>query len=121
MTTVLVVEDNDMNRDLFVRLLQTRDYEVLEAENGRDAIDVTRKQRPDVVLMDLSMPVMHGWEAASILKDDASTAAIPIIAVTAHATEGERDKALDHGCDEYISKPFDFDRLAELIETVVSP
>ncbi|MFB6352374.1 MAG: response regulator [Bradymonadaceae bacterium] len=120
MTTVLVVEDNEMNRDLFVRLLRTRDYEILEADNGRDAIEVTRESRPDVVLMDLSMPVMNGWEAALALKEESETADIPIIAVTAHATEGEREKALAHGCDEFISKPFDFDRLAELIESVVS-
>lgn len=119
MSTVLVVEDNDMNRDLFVRLLRAHGFGVLEAKDGREAIEKTRDRRPAVVLMDLRMPVMDGWEAARELKADESTAHIPIIAVTAHATEGEREKAVEHGCDDYISKPFDFEELADLIERYV--
>jgi CheY-like chemotaxis protein len=112
-----LAEDNDMNRDLFARMLRLNGYEVLEARNGQQAVETATTDQPEVVLMDLSMPVMDGWEAAGHLKDSDETADIPIVAVTAHAGETEREKALAAGCDAYLSKPFDFEDLFDLVES----
>ena len=116
MSTILLVEDNDMNRDMLGRRLQRRGYDVLFAENGEVAIEQANEEQPDVILMDLSLPVMDGWEATRRLKDDSATMDIPVIALTAHAMEQDEQKALDAGCDDFETKPVDFDRLEEKIE-----
>lgn len=108
---VLLVEDNEMNRDMLSRRLTRKGYEVLIAVDGGEGITMARAEMPDLVLMDMSLPVTDGWEATRILKADAATSAIPIIALTAHAMRGDRERALDAGADEYDSKPVDLKRL----------
>ncbi len=119
MTTVLLAEDNEMNRDLFARLLGEAGYTVLEAADGSEAVDLAREEEPAAVLMDLSMPVMDGWEATRRLRDAEATTEIPIVAVTAHLGEEERRRAREAGCDVYLTKPFDFEELFETIESLV--
>jgi two-component system cell cycle response regulator DivK len=119
MTKLLLVEDNDMNRDMLQRRLQKRGYEVVTAVDGREGIDVARRELPDLVLLDMSLPVLDGWSAAGILKGEAATAAIPIIALTAHAMAGERERAMAAGCDEYDTKPIDLARLLAKIEALL--
>jgi CheY-like chemotaxis protein len=108
MSQVLIVEDNEMNRDVLSRRLMRRGYDVLLATDGPQGIAMARKHGPDLILMDLGMPEVDGWECARILKADAATQRIPIIALTAHAMVGDRQKALDAGCDEFDTKPIDF-------------
>lgn len=119
MTTILLAEDNDMNRDMLSRRLSRYDYEIVEAANGKEAVDLAQAELPDVILLDLSMPVMDGWEAAGELKSNDETAGIPVIALTAHAIKGDREKALEAGCDEYVAKPVDVDELIETIESAL--
>ena len=109
MTTVLVVEDNLMNLELLVQLLD--DYDVLTARDGQRGIQMARESRPDLIVMDLSLPVLDGWQATRSLKDDPATAAIPVIALTAHAMPGDAERALESGCDEVLTKPIDEDLL----------
>ena len=111
MTRVLLVEDNPENRDMLSRRLIRRGFEVSFAVDGEEAVARTRAELPDIVLMDLSLPVMDGWEATRRLKADPTTRAIPVIALTAHAMAGDREKALAAGCDDYDTKPVDLDRL----------
>lgn len=111
MAKILLVEDNEMNRDMLARRLQRRGFEVVVAPDGQQAVDKTRELKPDLVLMDLSLPVMDGWEATRQLKADESTKQIPIIALTAHALEGDRKKALEAGCDDFETKPVDITSL----------
>lgn len=113
MPKILLVEDNEMNRDMLARRLQRRGYEVLLAEDGQQAVDTTRTEAPDLVLMDLSLPVMDGWEATRQLKADQATADIPVIALTAHALESDRSRALEIGCDAFETKPVDIGRLLD--------
>lgn len=108
---ILLVEDNPENRDMLSRRLKRRGHEVGFAENGVEAIERAQTARPDLILMDLSLPVMDGWEAIRRLKADAATAAIPIIALTAHAMAGDRASALQAGADDYDTKPVDLERL----------
>jgi CheY-like chemotaxis protein len=110
MKKVLVVEDVDFNRELIVQLLEDK-YEVIEAVNGQEGIELTERERPELILMDLSLPVMDGWEATRRLKANADLRAIPVIALTAHAMKGDREKALAAGCDDYLVKPLDEDQL----------
>ncbi|MFI5266748.1 MAG: response regulator [Chloroflexota bacterium] len=117
MSTILLVEDNEMNRDMLSRRLQRRGFEVLIAVDGDQGVSLAREQTPDLILMDMSLPVIDGWTAARQLKSDAATQGIPIIALTAHAMAGDREKAITAGCDDYDSKPIDFSRLLEKIET----
>lgn len=116
MATILLVEDNEMNRDMLSRRLIRRGFEILMAVDGRQGIETAREQRPDLILMDMSLPVMDGWTATRLLKDDASTASIPVIGLTAHAMAGDREKCLEAGCDDYDTKPVEFSRLMEKIE-----
>ncbi len=116
MTRILIVEDNEMNRDMLSKRLSRRGYEILIAVDGREGIEKTRADRPDLVLMDMSLPEVDGWDATRQLKADAETRKIPIIALTAHAMAGDRAKALDAGCDDYDSKPVEFERLLEKME-----
>jgi two-component system cell cycle response regulator DivK len=112
MKKVLVVEDVDMNRELMVQLLEDN-YEVIEAVNGLEGVEAAKRERPELILMDLSLPVMNGWEATRRLKADPELKSIPVIALTAHAMKGDRETALAVGCDDYLVKPLDEDELME--------
>ena len=115
MPKILLVEDNELNRDMLSRRLKRRDYDVEMAVDGQEGVDLTRSLMPDLVLMDMSLPIIDGWTATGILKRDYSTSHIPIIALTAHAMEGERQKCLEAGCDDFDTKPIEFKRLLEKI------
>ena len=116
MTRILLIEDNEMNLDMLSRRLERRGYEVLIAVDGAQGIEMVNSDVPDLILMDMSLPVMDGWEATRRLKSDETTQHIPIIALTAHAIAGDREKCLAAGCDEYESKPVKFPRLLAKIE-----
>ena len=115
MPKVLLVEDNEMNRDMLSRRLVRRGFEVVVAVDGAQGVSAATEQRPDIILMDMSLPVLDGWEATRRLKADDATRSIPVIALTAHAMSGDRDKALDAGCDDYDTKPIELPRLLEKI------
>jgi CheY-like chemotaxis protein len=112
---ILLVEDNEMNRDMLSRRLKKKGFEVAMAFDGKQGVEMAQAQSPDLILLDMSLPVMDGWEAAGILKSNASTSSIPIIALTAHAMAGDKEKALEAGCDDYDTKPIDFKRLLSKI------
>jgi CheY-like chemotaxis protein len=109
---ILIVEDNEMNADMLTRRLQRAGHQVLLGTDGRAGVELTRQHRPDLVLMDMSLPVMDGWTATRTIKADASIAHIPVMALTAHAVKGEREKALGAGCDDYDTKPVEWSRLS---------
>ncbi|HLG74551.1 MAG TPA: response regulator [Chloroflexota bacterium] len=117
MPKILLVEDNEMNRDMLSRRLERRGYEVLIAVDGAEGVNLAREKTPDLILMDMSLPVIDGWTATRQLKGDSSTQTIPIIALTAHAMAGDREKAIEAGCDDYDSKPVEFSRLIEKVES----
>jgi len=119
MARILIVEDNEMNRDMLTRRLERRGYAVLEAVDGRQGLAVARAESPDLILMDMSLPGVDGWEAARQLKAAAATRAIPVIALTAHAMSDDRRKALDAGCDDYEAKPIELRRLLRKMETLL--
>ena len=119
MPKILLVEDNEMNRDMLSRRLQRRGYEVLTAVDGESGLAMTRAEAPTLVLMDMSLPGIDGWEATRQLKADPATQGIPIIALTAHAMAGDREKALAAGCDDFDIKPIDLDRLLGKIEALL--
>lgn len=119
MATILLVEDNELNRDMLARRLQRRGYAVLLAVDGAAGLDLARSARPDLLLLDMSLPVLDGWAVARQLKADPATRAIPIIALTAHAMAGDRAEALAAGCDDYDSKPIDLPRLLTKIEALL--
>jgi CheY-like chemotaxis protein len=121
MARILVVDDDEMNRDMLSRRLMRKGFEVSIAVNGKDAVDKTRAENPNLVLMDLSMPVMDGYEATGILKGEDATKAIPVVGLSAHAMVGDREKAINAGCDDYDTKPVDFPRLLKLIEKYLGP
>ncbi|MCB9507703.1 MAG: response regulator [Myxococcales bacterium] len=121
MPKLLLVEDNEMNRDMLRRRLEKRGFDVSLASDGREAVDVARAARPDVILMDLSLPLIDGWEATRILKEDPETRAIPVIALTAHAMAGEKERALSAGCNDYDTKPVDLPRLLGKIQRQLDP
>jgi two-component system, cell cycle response regulator DivK len=116
---ILVVEDDEMNRDSLTRLLRRRGYELLTARDGVEGVMVGQSEMPDLILMDMSLPVLDGWEATRRLKAAPKTQAIPIIALTAHAMAADRDKALAAGCDDYDSKPIELKRLLPKIEALL--
>ncbi len=120
MAKILLVEDNEMNRDMLSRRLQRKGYEVVLAVDGKEGINMATSSSPDLILMDLSLPIIDGWEATRQIKSQAETTDIPIIALTAHAMEDDRRRALDAGCDDYDSKPVDFPRLVSKIEACLS-
>jgi CheY-like chemotaxis protein len=113
MAKVLLVEDNEMNRDMLSRRLTKRGHEVVIAVDGADGVAKARSERPDLILMDMSLPVLHGWDATRELRRDEDTRSIPVIALTAHAMSGDREKALEAGCDEFETKPVELPRLLE--------
>jgi len=117
MLTILLVEDNEMNRDMLSRRLKRRGYEVLIAVNGAEGVKMANSSTPDLILMDMSLPVMDGWEATKNIKADPTTKSIPVIALTAHAMSGDREKALQAGCDDYDTKPIELSRLLTKIKT----
>jgi two-component system cell cycle response regulator DivK len=117
---ILVVEDNMDTYELMRIILELNGYETFLAMNGRDGVNAARKQNPDLILMDLAMPEMDGWEATRRIKKDPKTASIPLIAVTAHALPGERDRALKAGCDDYIIKPMDLVELVSLVNRALN-
>lgn len=119
MARILLVEDDEMNRDMLSRRLTRRGYEIIVAIDGQQAVDKAAAESPDLILMDMSLPVMDGWEATRRIKDTPATAQTPIIALTAHAMAGDRDKALAAGCDDYDSKPVELKRLLEKIEAAL--
>ena len=116
---VLLVEDNDLNRDMMQRRLARRGYDVIVAVTARDAIARARSETPELILIDLRLPDMSGWEAAKLLKSDPASLNIPLIALTAHAMEGDRERAMKAGCDEYEAKPIDLPRLLEKMQMLI--
>jgi two-component system cell cycle response regulator DivK len=115
MSKILLVEDNEMNRDMLTRRLERKGFEVVIAVNGQAGVDMASSENPDIILMDLSLPVMDGWEATRQLKADSATQSIPVIALTAHAMSGDEVKAREAGCDDYDTKPVNLNRLLEKI------
>jgi CheY-like chemotaxis protein len=120
MPKILLVEDNEMNRDMLSRRLQRKGYQVVLALDGQSGVEMTQAEGPDLVLMDMSLPVLDGWEATRRLKADAATQQIPVIALTAHAMSSDREKALEAGCDDYDTKPVELPRLLAKIEALLS-
>lgn len=119
MTRILLVEDNEMNRDMLSRRLERKGYETIIAVDGEEGIAKTESDKPDLILMDMSLPVLDGWEATRKLKANAATQSIPIIGLSAHAMSGDREKAIEAGCDDYDTKPVELPRLLEKIENLV--
>ena len=119
MAKILLVEDQEMNRDMLSRRLKKRGYEVAIAVDGAEGVEKARAESPDLILMDMSLPVMDGWEATRILKAEEGTRAIPVVALTAHAMSTDRDKALEAGCDAYETKPVDLPRLLGTMEKLL--
>ena len=115
---LLVVDDNEMNRDMLSRRLLRKGFEVVIAVDGREGVDKASSESPDLILLDMSLPVMDGWEAAGHLKTNPATREIPVLALTAHAMDGDREKALAAGCDDYDTKPVNFARLLEKISAL---
>ena len=111
MPKLLLVEDNEMNRDMLTKRLTRRGYEIAIAVDGQSAVDAVDADIPDLILMDMSLPVLDGWEATRQIKSNDRTARIPILALTAHAMDGDRDRAMEAGCDDYDTKPIDLGRL----------
>ena len=111
MPKILIVEDNEMNRDMLSRRLERRGFTVVMAVDGGEGVAMARSEKPDVVLMDMSLPVMNGWEATQAIRADATMAHLPVIALTAHSMPGDREKAMKAGCDDYDTKPVDLPRL----------
>jgi two-component system, cell cycle response regulator DivK len=117
-TKILLVEDDEMNRDMLSRRLNKRGYEVTIAVDGEQGVATARSEKPDIILMDMSLPVMDGWTATRTLKEDDATAGIPVIALTAHAMSGDQERAMAAGCDEFDTKPVELQRLLEKIEAL---
>jgi CheY-like chemotaxis protein len=118
MEKILLVEDNEMNWDMLSRRLQRKGYEVVVATDGQQGVEMARSELPDLILMDMSLPILDGWEATRQIRENENQA-VPIIALTSHAMKGDREKALEAGCDDYDIKPIDFPRLLEKIQTLL--
>jgi len=119
MPKILLVEDNEMNRDMLSRRLQRRGYSVIIAHDGEQGLALASSETPDLILMDISLPVMDGWQVTRLLKSNQNTCHIPVIALTAHAMVSDRQKAFETGCDDYDTKPVEIDRLSEKIENLL--
>lgn len=119
MAKILLVEDNEMNRDMLSRRLIRRGYEVVIGVDGEEGVRLARSEQPNLILMDMSLPVKDGWTATREIKDDATLSKVPIIALTAHAMAGDKDRAMEAGCDDYDTKPVEFDRLIGKIEALL--
>jgi len=119
MPKILLVEDNEMNRDMLSRRLQRRGYSVVIAQDGEQGLSLAKSESPDLILMDISLPVMDGWQVTRLLKSNVTTRHIPVIALTAHAMVSDRQKAFETGCDDYDTKPVEIGRLSEKIENLL--
>ena len=119
MTKILLVEDNEMNQDMLSRRLQRKGYEVLIASDGEQGVALALAELPALILMDMSLPVLDGWEATRQIKATEATRTIPVIALTAHAMSGDREKALEAGCDDYDTKPVELPRLLQKIQNLL--
>ncbi|MDY7020069.1 MAG: response regulator [Cyanobacteriota bacterium] len=119
MAKILLVEDNEMNRDMLKRRLTRKGYDVLIAVDGAEGVELSRSQQPDIILMDMSLPVMDGWQATREIRNFPQTQTVPVIALTAHAMAGDREKCIAAGCDDYDTKPIEFPRLLEKIEALL--
>ena len=119
MAKILIVEDNEMNRDMLSRRLIRGGYEVVMAVNGEEGITAAKAENPDLILMDMSLPVIDGWEATRRLKAEPNTRRIPVIGLTAHAMAGDKQKVIDAGCDDYDTKPVELARLLRKIEALL--
>lgn len=119
MTRILLVEDNELNRDMLTRRLERKGFQVLVAVDGQEGVQRAREERPDLILMDMNLPVLDGWEATQRLKADDQTRTIPVIGLTAHAMAGDREKCLAAGCDQYDTKPVDFASLLAKIAALL--
>jgi two-component system cell cycle response regulator DivK len=120
MAKILLVEDNEMNRDMLSRRLARKGYEVVVALDGAQGVEMAHPEAPDLILMDMSLPVLNGWDATKSLKTNPGTGTIPVIALTAHAMSTDREQALQAGCDDYDTKPIELSRLLEKIEALLS-
>jgi two-component system cell cycle response regulator DivK len=120
MPRILLIEDNPMSRDMLTRRLEKRGYQIVTAADGSEGIAVAAKQLPDVILMDMSLPGLDGWETTRELRSRPDTKQIPVIALTAHALAGDRERSLDAGCDEYETKPIELSTLVQKIESLLS-
>lgn len=120
MARILLVEDNELNRDMLSRRLERKGYEVVLAVTGKEGVEMAITQKPDLILMDMSLPEIDGWEATKQVKQNTQSAHIPVIALTAHAMAGDREKAMQAGCSDYDTKPVEFPRLLGKIETLLS-
>jgi CheY-like chemotaxis protein len=116
---ILLVEDDEMNRDMLSRRLEMEQYSVVLAANGAEGVDLARKESPDLIVMDVSLPELDGWQATRILKDDAATQGIPVVVLTAHAMTGDAKRSFEAGCDAYETKPVDWDRLTSVITNLL--
>ncbi len=121
MTRILLVEDNEMNRDMLSRRLKRNGYEVVIAIDGQQGVDMAASEAPDLILMDMSLPVIDGWEATRRVKANEATRGIPVIALTAHAMAGDREKAIEAGCEDYDTKPVEITRLLDKITSLLGP
>jgi CheY-like chemotaxis protein len=119
MPKILLVEDNELNRDMLIRRLERKGFETAIAVDGAEGVEKARTETPDIILMDMSLPVIDGWEATRKIRATPETATIPIIALTAHAMAGDRERAIEAGCDDYDTKPIEFAGLVEKIETLL--
>ena len=119
MSKILLVEDNEMNRDMLSRRLERKGFQIVMAVDGQQGVDLAKSETPDLILMDMSLPILDGWEATRRLKSEPATQIIPIIALTAHAMSGDREKALEAGANDYDTKPIELPRLLEKIQTLL--
>lgn len=119
MAKILIVEDNDMNLDMLSRRLERKGYETIAARDGQEGIERSRIDKPDLILMDMSLPVIDGWEATRQIKANSETKAIPVVALTAHAMQSDREKALEAGCDDFYTKPIELPGLLEIIDRLL--
>ena len=119
MAKILIIEDNEMNRDMLARRLRRKGYDVAIAVDGETGIDMAAREKPDLILMDMSLPGINGWEATRKLKSQPDTAVIPVVALTAHAMAGDREKALEAGCDDYETKPVELSQLLSKMQRLL--
>ncbi|MBD2776015.1 response regulator [Iningainema tapete] len=120
MPKILLVEDNEINRDILSHNLQGKNFEVILAINGEQGVAMAHSEAPDLILMDMGLPVLNGWEATKLIKQSSDTESIPVIALTAYAMAGDREKALESGCDEYETKPIDLTQLLQKIQLLLA-
>jgi len=120
MPKVLLIEDNDLNRDMLTRRLQRRGYDIVSATDGEQGVALASSERPDLILMDISLPGLNGWDATRRIRENSATAGIPIIALTAHAMSGDREKTIEAGCDEYETKPVELNTLLAKMQALLT-